>query len=134
MEIRLEGGDRVSARWSGTTVTTDQDGSSPAPFELFLASLGTCAGFYVARFCHRRGIPATGVHIEQHVALDAATHVVSRIDIDIHLPDDFPSQYRDAVLRAAGQCVVKKHLEHPPEVAIAVKSKRHPLLRCQVKT
>ena len=46
MKIRFPGNKKVTAEFDGYTVVTDQpkesggDGSAPAPFELFLASLG----------------------------------------------------------------------------------------------
>ena len=39
-----------------------------------------------------------------------------RIDLEIQLPDGFPDRYRAAVIRAAEQCSVKKHLAKPPEI------------------
>jgi len=57
MKITFPGGKKVAASFNGQTVMTDQpkeaggDGSAPAPFELFLASLGTCAGIFVLSFC-----------------------------------------------------------------------------------
>ena len=36
----------------------------------------------------------------------------------IELPDTFPAKYADAVVRAAEQCAVKKHFEHPPVIRV----------------
>ena len=53
---------KVSVEYRGHTIYTDQprtaggDGSAPAPFDLLLASIGTCAGFYVQFFCRKRSI------------------------------------------------------------------------------
>ena len=44
--------------------------------------------------------------------------LVERIDIQIELPPDFPEKYRESVIRAAELCTVKKHLEHPPVIAV----------------
>ena len=44
--------------------------------------------------------------------------MVVRIDLDIHVPPEFPVKYYDALVRAADQCTVKKHLEHPPAFAV----------------
>ena len=40
------------------------------------------------------------------------------IQLDIELPAGFPERYKEAVIRAAEQCAVKKHFEHPPEFEI----------------
>lgn len=116
MKITFPGGDRVDASWNGLTVATDQDGSAPNPFSLFLASIGTCAGIYVVGFCRRRGIPTDGIRIRQRMTTDASTGRVLRVDLDIEVPPEFPLEYRDSVVRAANQCKVKRHLEAPPEI------------------
>jgi ribosomal protein S12 methylthiotransferase accessory factor len=118
MEITLGPADRVDARFDGHVLATDQDGSRPAPFELFLASIGTCAGIYVSRFCRKRGIPAEGIRLLQTPSVDPGTGMVARIDLEIHLPPGFPDAYRDAVARSAGLCAVKRHLESPPEIVV----------------
>lgn len=60
MEIIFPGGKKVNALYKGFTIETDQsksdegEASAPAPFDLFLASIGTCAGIYVIRFFEKR--------------------------------------------------------------------------------
>jgi putative redox protein len=83
MEIVFPQGDRVEAHSNGNVITTDQDGSAPTPFELFLASIGTCAGIYVSRFCRQRGLPTTDIRIRQTMRVDPATRMVAGIDLDI---------------------------------------------------
>ena len=52
MKVYFPGGKRVYADYGGFTIETDQpargggDDSAPAPFDLFLASIGTCAGIF----------------------------------------------------------------------------------------
>jgi putative redox protein len=118
MTIEFPGGDQVAAHFDGLEVVTNQDGSAPAPFDLFLASIGTCAGFYVSRFCRQRGIPTDGLRLRQRVSADPGTNMVDRIELEIELPPGFPEQYRDAAVRAAKLCAVKKHLESPPRIEV----------------
>ncbi len=120
MTILFPGGDRVDARYDGMTVTTNQDGSSPAPFELFLASIGTCAGFYVYRFCRQRNLPTDGLTVRQTAHVDPSTGLIGRIELNVGLPSGFPDRYRDAIVRAAQSCAVKKHLERPPDLAVRI--------------
>lgn len=122
MEITFPHGNRVVARSGGHEIHTDQDGSAAAPFELFLASIGTCAGIYVSRFCQQRGIPTDNVKIRQIMVPDPATRMIGRIRLEIVLPDDFPEQYKDAVVRSAQLCAVKKHLEQPPQFEVTTVS------------
>ncbi|HEU5100225.1 MAG TPA: OsmC family protein [Roseiflexaceae bacterium] len=126
MELTIDfpGGARVDAHFGPYTVHTDQpphgggEGSAPTPFATFLASIGTCAGIYVLGFCQRRGITTDGLRLVEHVETDANTGMVGTIRLDIELPAGFPERYRDAVIRAAEQCTVKKHFEHPPAVEV----------------
>ena len=116
--IKIREAGRVDVEYGRHVIRTAQDGAHPAPFDLFLASIGACSGLYVARFCESRGIPTEGIVMEQRKTVDPETRLVERIEIDVRLPEDFPDRYRDALLRAASLCTVKKHLEHPPEIRV----------------
>ena len=125
MLIDFPGGARVDAHFSQFTLKTDQppqgggQDSAPMPFATFLASLGTCAGIYVLGFCRQRGIPTDGIRLLQRMESNPLTGMVSRITLDIQLPPDFPAKYREAVIRSAEQCAVKKHFEHPPAIEVS---------------
>jgi putative redox protein len=128
MEITFPGGARVDASFGPYVVQTDQppagggEGSAPTPFEVFLSSLGTCAGIYVLGFLRQRGLSTDGVRLIQRVRRNSATGMTDQVEIEIVLPADFPEKYREAVVRAADQCAVKKHLEHPPAVLVSARS------------
>lgn len=120
MIIDFPGGSRVDAHFGGFTVPTDQPpaASAPTPFAVFLSSIGTCAGIYVLGFCRQRGIPTDGIRIIQRIHSNPFTGMVSKIDLDIQVPANFPDKYRDSLIRAADLCAVKKHLENPPTFEI----------------
>jgi len=69
MEIIIDfpGGSRVDAHFGKFTVPTDQPpaATAPTPFDLFLSSIGTCAGIYVLGFCQQRGLPTDGIQVVQ---------------------------------------------------------------------
>ena len=116
MEIVFPGGLQVDAVMGpGMVVETNQDGSAPAPFGLFLASIGTCAGIYVLSFCQQRGLPTENIKIVQRMRSNPFTRMIEEIELDIQVPPDFPEKYKDAVIRSAELCAVKKHLENPPQ-------------------
>ena len=56
MKITFPGGKKVNAIYKDFIITTDQskkeggEGTSPEPFSLFLASIGTCTGIYILDF------------------------------------------------------------------------------------
>lgn len=121
MDIVIDpGGSRVDAHFGQFRIKTDQpakdggSGSAPTPFDTFLASIGACAGIYVLGFCRQRGLPTDNIRLTQRMEVDSTTGLTSKILLDIHLPPGFPEKYRAAVIRAAEQCKVKKHFEHPP--------------------
>lgn len=127
MMIDFPGGARVDAHFGGFTVKTDQpamgggEGSAPTPFSVFLASIGTCAGIYVLGFCRQRGIPTEGIRIVQRMQRNSMTGMTEKVDLEIQVPADFPEKYTTALIRAAEQCAVKKHLENPPEFDVFTK-------------
>ncbi len=122
--VDFPGGAKVDAHLGSFTVHTDQpkevggDSSAPSPFNLFLASLASCAGYYVYSFCKTRGIPMEGVKLIQRTESDPNSKRVGKISLEIQLPSSFPKEYASAVIRAAESCTVKKHLEHPPSFEV----------------
>ena len=124
MEITFPGGVAVEAHLEGTTIRTDQPekygggGTAPAPFELFLASIGTCAGYYALRFCQERKIPTDGLGLSMTWKRSPETKLIVLIRIAMTLPPGFPEKYRTAIVRAADQCAVKKHLAEAPAIEV----------------
>ena len=124
MIIDFPGGARVDAHFRDHNLPTDQPNtgdSAPMPFELFLASIGTCAGIYVLGFCKQRDLPTEGIRIIQHNHPDPLTGLMSKIDLEIQVPPTFPKQYHSALIRSAELCKVKKSLETPPQFEITTK-------------
>jgi ribosomal protein S12 methylthiotransferase accessory factor len=126
MEMKIFFGEnkKVFAEYKGKIIETDQpedeggDNSAPSPFTLFLASIGTCVGFYIKSFCDKREISSQNIELIQSMEYNKETKLISKIKIDVNLPSDFPEKYKTALINAAGLCTVKKHLFHPPEVEI----------------
>ena len=129
MEITFEGNKKVHASLNGQVIPTDQpaqgggDGSAPAPFDLFLASIGTCAGIYVKNFCDQRGLSTENIKIIQKLNYNRHKRLIDQIELEIQLPEDFPDKYKEAVIKSADLCAVKRHLQEAPEIkTTAVKS------------
>jgi putative redox protein len=128
IEISFDGNKKISAHMGDQIIRTDQpvraggEGSAPSPFDLFLASVGTCAGFYVKTFCDQRGIPTDNIKIYQHLFWNQESKLFDKIDVEIDIPADFPEQYKEAMIRTAELCTVKKHLMNPPEIKVFAKT------------
>jgi putative redox protein len=124
IEIFFEGNKKISARIGDLVIHTDQpvkaggDGTAASPFDMFLASVGTCAGYYIKNFCDQRGLSVEGIKILQHLSFNADTKLYDKIEIEVDIPADFPEKYREAMIRAAETCTVKKHLANPPEIKV----------------
>jgi putative redox protein len=120
MEITFDEGKVVTAHYHGHIIKTDQPSdngggaTAPAPFDLYLASIGTCTGIYVKSFCDNRNIPTSKIKIMQNVEYNKKTGLPSEITLDIKLPAGFPEKYKDSLIHVAGLCLVKKSIVEPP--------------------
>ena len=127
MRISFPGGLRVDAEYKGFVIKTDQpvysggDGSAPAPFDLFLASIATCAGIYVLFFCQKRGIPTEKAAVVMKTRRNPETKRIEKISIEIQLPPEFPEKYKKAVIKAVDSCSVKAHILNPPAFEVEAK-------------
>ncbi len=121
--VTLPGGRRVDAQLGAHLVRTDQpresggDDGAPSPFQLFLASIGTCAGIFVQGFCQKRGLPFERIRILERPSY-AADGTLTGVDLDIQVPPDFPEKYHHALVRVADQCSVKKAIQVQPKFAV----------------
>lgn len=121
MEITFDGGKVITAHTHGHVIRTDQPldngggNTAPAPYDLFLASIGTCAGIYIKGFCDNRNIPTDGIKIIQSYEWNQETGLPVNIRLDIKLPASFPEKYKASLIHVADLCKVKKTLADPPK-------------------
>ena len=124
LNVEFPGGLRVDAKLRDQVIKTDQpigaggEGSAPSPFELFLGSIATCAGIYALGFCNSKGIATEGMNISMDLERSYETGLISKINMDIKLPESFPEKYKRAIVNSMELCTVKKHLQTPPEFEI----------------
>ncbi len=120
MEIKLGDNQKVIANYKGFEIITDQpvkaggDNTALSPFDLFLVSIGTCAGWYVKSFCQKRDISEQGISISQKTHFNQETRLIDKIQIVIELPESFPDKYIESLIKAASACTVKKHMMDAP--------------------
>jgi ribosomal protein S12 methylthiotransferase accessory factor len=124
MEITFDGGKIITAHTHGHSIKTDQPvdnggtNTAPAPFDIFLASIGTCAGIYVKSFCDNRNIPTEGIKIIQTQEWNQETGLPTAVKIDIKVPEGFPEKYKASLVHVAELCKVKKSIANPPRFEI----------------
>jgi putative redox protein len=127
IKIAFPGGKRVDAEYKGFRIKTDQpvyaggEGSSPAPFDLFLGSIATCVGYYVLAFCQSRGIGMDKVSVLMRMHKSREKKMIEKISFDIHLPSEFPEKYTKAIVKSVDTCAVKAHMVDAPVFDYSVK-------------
>jgi ribosomal protein S12 methylthiotransferase accessory factor len=120
MNVSFPGGKRVDAHYGDFTIHTDQTtasggaASAPQPFDLFFASMATCAGISVLEYCTDNGLSADGLGVELVAEFDPQERRYATIKIDITLPDEFPVDHKAGILQEAESCSVKNHILNPP--------------------
>jgi len=116
IKVNFPGGVKVDALIEPFVIFTDQsvrgggEGSAPAPFTLFLASLATCAGYYVKAFCDSRDLYSEAISLTMDTEYNSVSKMIGKIIIRIIVPEDFPEKYDHALINAANVCAVKRHL------------------------
>ncbi len=126
--ITLPGGRRVDAMVRGHIIHTDQptdkggNDAAPSPFELFLASLGACAGIFIQGFCAQRSLPTENIHVVERPHFDTHGHL-TRVELEVQLPTDFPEKYRAPLLRVVEQCSVKRTIAEQPPITVTLEGR-----------
>ena len=118
MKVEFPGGLKVNARSSRHIIKTDQNGSEPAPFELFLASLATCGGIFALSFCKNKGLETEGMDISMDLEMDKQTGMITKVIYNVKLPEGFPAKYEKALIKSIELCTVKRHMVTPPEFSV----------------
>ena len=124
IEVSFPGGKKIDAKIGDVEIKTDQsvlaggEGSAPEPFQLFLASLATCAGIYASEFCNARDIDTDGMSLRMICDFDRDVKRYVNMTFELTLPKGFPEKYQGGIKRAIDLCTVKRHMTDPPEFHI----------------
>ena len=124
--VDFAGGKRINARVGEFLIQTDQphryggEAGAPAPFDLFLASLATCAGIFAWNFCETRKLSTEGLKLEMVCHDDAQKKMIGEIGFRLTLPAGFPEKYRAGIVRAMEQCAVKRHMQACPAFSVEI--------------
>ncbi len=104
-----------------------EDGGTDAgmsPLELFVGSLASCVGYFVARFCARRGLAADGFTVEAEWELAEGPHRVGAMRLTVRLPGALTPEDQVRLLKVARGCTVHQSLAVPP--AVEIRPRRRP--------
>ncbi len=126
MQVVYRGGVRFEITSGKHAIVTDQpveDGGGDAgmsPVELFVGSLASCVGYFVARYCARHQIPCEGFTIEAGWTYAEQPHRVGSVELRLNLPSAVTPEQQDKLLKVAHGCTVHQSLAIPPKVEIHV--------------
>ena len=90
------------------------------PPELFLASLGSCAGFYAAQYLKKHQLAVEGTIVR--VSAEKATNPPRMNDFRIHLeiPSGINEEHREGIEGAVRHCLIHNTLLNPPTITLEV--------------
>lgn len=123
LKVTLEGGKKVSTHIGNHLIMTDQpeknggSNSAPAPYDLFLASIATCAGFYIQSYCESKNIDSNGIDLTLTVTRDEK-EAINGFVTKIHLPEHIPEKLHNVIKKVAAQCAVKKTIMKNPQFVV----------------
>jgi uncharacterized OsmC-like protein len=129
MELRVvySGGKRFEAIARDHRVISDQplddDGTDRGmtPPELFLASLGTCVGYYAAEYLNARNLPADQLEVKVSASKGGKPVRIASIDVTVIAPGvDTDDRHREGLRRAVGHCLIHNTLVALPHLEIKV--------------
>jgi putative redox protein len=94
------------------------------PVELLIASLGSCIGYFAARFCQRHHLPADGLRVTMAWEYEEKPHRVGSMAARVHLPPPVADMLEPA-MRARMQkvlegCTVHNSIAITPKIGVTI--------------
>ncbi|HEX2078276.1 MAG TPA: OsmC family protein [Longimicrobium sp.] len=123
MKITLLSDDRIrlDGRAGPLSVEADSAEMQYSPFHMLASGLATCTYSVLASWGTHARLPIDDIAIEVGWTFAEDPHRVGSMAVDVIWPS-LPEERRNAAVRAAGLCTIKKTLETPPQVAVEVKA------------
>jgi uncharacterized OsmC-like protein len=88
------------------------------PVEMFVASLGTCIGYFAVRFCQRHKIETSGLKVSMEWNYAEQPHRVGTVTVRLKLPANLDPAMKVRLQKVLEGCTVHQSLTHPPEIVI----------------
>ncbi len=117
-EVVFPGNKKIDVKFNDFLVKTDQskknegDETAPEPFDIFLSSLGACAGIYAKSFCDIRKLSCEGMKLFLSASFKKGQKHMEGIEINLHVNREFPEKYIKPIIKTMNGCAVKNQL-HP---------------------
>jgi uncharacterized OsmC-like protein len=134
MEVRVDhlGDVQFEIKARGHKVYCDQpteaggfdEGMTPPEF--FLASLGTCAGYYAAEYIKTRNLPNDGLAVRVTAEKVKNPGRLDDIRIFVEYPHNVEPRHYDGLNKAVRACLIHNTLTHPPKVTTEIEGAPKP--------
>ncbi|NOX33306.1 MAG: osmotically inducible protein OsmC [Deltaproteobacteria bacterium] len=117
-EVIFPGNKKIDVAFKNFKIKTDQskknkgDETAPEPFDVFISSLGACAGIYAKSFCDIRKLSTSNMHLSVDTFFKKGQKLIDRIRIILYVNQEFPEKYIKPIIKAMNGCAVKRQL-HP---------------------
>lgn len=125
-KITFPGNKKVDVAFNQFTVKTDQakesggDETAPEPFDIFISSIGACAGIYAKSFCDVRKLSTSQMYLQVDVVFKETQKLMDQVNLTLHVGQDFPEKYIKPIIKTMNGCTVKKQLHPDINVQTAV--------------
>ena len=92
------------------------------PPELLLASLGSCAAYYVAQYLRRDFLAPEGTRVRVFAEKAQSPARLAHFRIEVDVPVALDKSHEEGIERAVHHCLVHNTLLNPPQIVLDVKS------------
>lgn len=128
-KVNYRGGIAFEAKARQHSLTIDLaqekggEDSGMNPPEIFMASLGSCIGVYVVRYCKNAKIDAEGLSIDLEWQLSDDKTKISEIKARIALPKAEVGKRDKAILEVAHHCLIHNTILCQPQIHMTLQGK-----------
>ena len=117
-KVIFPGNKKVDVEIGKFTIKTDQkkiyggDDTAPEPFNIFLSTIGSCAGIYAVSFCDTRELSTEGMYLMVDISFKERQNFLKEIKLTLYVNKEFPEKYIKPIIKSMNHCAVKNQL-HP---------------------
>jgi putative redox protein len=130
MEVTVEhlGAVQFAIKAREHTIVSDQPAENGGfdegmtPPELFLSSLGSCAGFYAAQYLKKKGLATEGTLVRVFAEKAKNPARLDNFKIELDVPAALDEEHRKGVEDAVHHCLIHNTLLNPPTITLDVRS------------
>lgn len=91
------------------------------PPEFMLASLGSCAGFYVAQYLRKFRLATEGTRVRVTAEKLKGPARLGNFVIEVDAPVDLTPEHQQGIARAVHHCLIHNTLLHPSSIEVQIK-------------